>query len=530
MGIMIRASSLIALLLVLAACGDGEPDAGSAQAPEPDPAAARRTLALAEQELEVAGLLLALAAEHRPADADLVDVRVVDPAAETVGEPACVRVREGRIAALVAECPPEPGVARVDGGGAFLTPGLADMHVHQLESAAIPLLNVAHGVTTVRDMDGFPWLLEWRRQAAAGEMFAPSMFVTGRILNAVSYGWYTRVVETPEEVRRAVREQAADGYDAIKIHNVLPMPLFDAAATEARAVGLDLVGHIPHGIPVAHAVASGMWTFEHFKGYIDDRTLQISDEDWLAATRGAAAWHCPTLYAERMWLRGAAMEAWFASPEARWVPELRRRQWREDNGEPVEEPHRGLGERKRRVLTDLLTVTDRFLAGTDSGGGYPFMVPGAALHAELAALQDAGLTPPAALRAATTNAAAGLRREGEMGAVVPGARADLLLVAENPLDDVAKLRAIEGVVLRGAWLDRAALDDMLERLASIQARVPAVAREGALDQAWVDAFLADVDALRRAGYVFPSHHLRDAATALATLGYGEAAERLRPAA
>lgn len=524
---MTRAHRPIAVLVLglsLASCGGGDADPGSADAP--DAAAARRTLALAAQELDVVQLLLALNAEHRPADADLVDVRVVDPAAETVVEPACVRVRDGRIAGLAAACPPQAGIARVDGGGAFLVPGLTDMHVHQLESAAIPLLNVAHGVTTVRDMDGFPWMLEWRRQAAAGEMFAPSMVVTGRILNAVSYGWYTRVVETPDEVRRAVREQAAAGYDAIKIHNVLPLPLFDAAASEARAVGLDLVGHIPHEIPVAHAVASGMWTFEHLKGYIDDRTLQISDEDWLAATRGAEVWNCPTLYAERMWLRGEARTAWFESPEARWVPALRRRQWREENSEPVQEPHRSLGERKRRVLRDLLTVTDRFLAGTDSGGGYPFMVPGAALHAELTALQDAGLTPAAALRSATTNAAAALRWEGQMGTVAPGARADLLLVADDPLLDVANLRRIEGVMLRGAWLDREALDDMLERLARIQARVPAVAEEGKLDPSWVGAFLASVEELHQAGYVFPSHHLRETASALDALGYGDSAELL----
>jgi hypothetical protein len=50
--------------------------------------------------------------------------------------------------------------------------------------------------------------------------------------------------------------------------------------------------------------------------------------------------------------------------------------------------------------------------------------------------------------------------------IEPGLRADLLLLSENPLEDVAATRAIEGVMLRGRWLDRAALDALLAELES----------------------------------------------------------------
>lgn len=514
------------LVLVLpSACEHLDPYIGStgSTAP-PDSAEARRTLALAEQELEVAELLLALGFEHLPSDADLVNVRVVDPEAETVAPPGCVRIRRGRITALEDTCPEAPGVERIDGGGRYLVPGLADMHVHQLETVAIPLLNVVHGVTTVRDMDGFPWMLKWR-QVAEGALLAPNIYVTGRILNGVSFGWYTRVVENEEEARRAVREQAADGYDAIKIHNALPLPLFDAVIDEAGKVGLDVVGHVPKEVSVAHAIESGTWTLEHLTGYLDDRTLGISEEDWLTPSRGADVWHCPTLYSDRMWLHGEAVETWMASPEAAWVPLLRRQRWQQESVAPAG-PSVGLPERKRTILRRLLRVTDRVIAGTDSGGGYPFLVPGAGLHDELANLQEVGLSPAAALRAATTDAARALRWEGEVGMIAPGVRADLVLVRDDPLDDVANLRRIEGVMLHGVWLDRAALDDALARLEEIQARRPAVVETGGLDEAWVDGFLASVEEVRRAGYVVPDHHLRDAAAALEATGYDAAARWL----
>ena len=530
--------SLLVLLVLLSACA-GPPvespesevaTAGSSSPALPDipeDAAYRRTLALAEQELEVVRLLLDLNAAHRPVDADLLNVRVVDPAAGTASEPTCVSVRGGRIAAVGTDCPPNPGIQQIDGAGRYLVPGLADMHVHQLESAMVPLLNVLFGVTTVRDMDGFPWLLEWREKAAGDQLFAPSMYVTGRILNFVPYGWYTREVKTPEEGRVAVREQAAAGYDAIKIHNVLPLPIFDAVLDEARRMGLDVVGHVPHEISVEHAIESGMWTMEHFKGYVDDRSLQISDEDWVTPTRGAEAWNCPTLYTERERLRGAARDAWFESAEARWVPVLRRDAWRRGSEEPVGEPHAGLAARQRQVLERLLPITDRFLAGTDSGGGYPFMVSGPALHDELANFQDAGMSPPLALRTATTHAAAALRWEGESGVIAPGARADLLLVADNPLDDVRHLRAIEGVMLRGAWIDGVERSEILDRLAAIQARVPAVAGDAAvLDDDWAERLVAEVEALRADGYTHPVHLLEEWAAALEEAGFGEEAERL----
>jgi imidazolonepropionase-like amidohydrolase len=101
------------------------------------------------------------------------------------------------------------------------------------------------------------------------------------------------------------------------------------------------------------------------------------------------------------------------------------------------------------------------LAGTDSGEDS--VIPGAALHDELALLVEAGLTPAAALRAATINAARYFNLERTHGTIERGKTADLVLLDANPLTDIRNTKRIRSVVVRGTLLDRKRLDRMLVR-------------------------------------------------------------------
>jgi predicted amidohydrolase YtcJ len=90
------------------------------------------------------------------------------------------------------------------------------------------------------------------------------------------------------------------------------------------------------------------------------------------------------------------------------------------------------------------------------------------LHRELELLVAAGLPPAAALRAATIVPATMMGRADRIGAVAAGQAADLVLLRADPLADVANTRAIEGVVLRGAWLPRARLDEAMARVQALR--------------------------------------------------------------
>jgi len=81
-------------------------------------------------------------------------------------------------------------------------------------------------------------------------------------------------------------------------------------------------------------------------------------------------------------------------------------------------------------------------------------MPGFSIHEELANFVAAGLSPYEALKAATADAADFMGVPGEFGTIKPGARADLVLLAANPLEDIKNSKRIVGVMLSGRWLPR----------------------------------------------------------------------------
>ena len=93
----------------------------------------------------------------------------------------------------------------------------------------------------------------------------------------------------------------------------------------------------------------------------------------------------------------------------------------------------------------------------------PQCYPGFGLHDELALLVAAGLTPMAALQAATRNAADFMGQLDRRGTIEVGKTADLILLDKDPLADIHNTRLIAAVVLRGKLYQRAALDAMLEK-------------------------------------------------------------------
>jgi hypothetical protein len=105
------------------------------------------------------------------------------------------------------------------------------------------------------------------------------------------------------------------------------------------------------------------------------------------------------------------------------------------------------------------------LAGTDAFG-VGLIPPGRSLHVELAILVEAGLSPYEALQAATVEPARFLGREQEFGQVAVGQRADLVLLASNPLVDIAAVREIQAVMLRGHWLEAEQIEFMIVQAAA----------------------------------------------------------------
>jgi hypothetical protein len=411
-----------------------------------------------------------------------------------------VVIRGDRIVAVApsGELPVPAGVTAIDGAGKWVMPGLADMHVHVFGDDQLAML-VAAGVTTVRNMYGSEQHLAWRGQIARGELLGPTIVTAGPLIDGDPPIWPgSTVLVDPADADKVVTDQKAAGYDFLKPYSRLSRPAYEALAAAGKRHGMLLEGHVPDAVGLDGVLAAGQRTIEHLDGYLvaqvpdgvtlpDDRraklhaTLAHLDRSRLAGavarTVAAGTWNCPTLI---VYERFGALDdlpalrrrvAWLDKlPSAlvdAWDPkqDFRLRSYTADDFAAI----RAANAERVRVLAALAAAGAPILVGTDTGN--PFVVPGAALHDEIELMIAAGLSRPRVLRAATADAARFLGAPREAGVVEVGARADLLVVASDPL--TAQLPAVpDGVVLRGRWLPRAELEAKLADIAKRAAAPP----------------------------------------------------------
>ena len=423
-----------------------------------------------------------------------VNVNLVSMLADRVIPDQTVLVEGDRITAVGPRGEVHvPSDARViQGSGRYLVPALADMHVHleYFEDPVILRQLVAQGITLVRNMDGRPYILDWRDRTASGVLLGPRIVTAGPILDGdpplrddnIALG-------SAEAARDAVRRQGNAGYDFVKVYTNLGRDAYYAVIDEARARRLPVAGHVPRGLGAQEVMTAGQGSIEHLDGY--DELVEADDSPYhgrwhwsklylampfdavraeaaARATAAAGTWNVPTLIVNEKLAPLSTVRLWLEDPVLAYVPADVRAAWAPEGRDPyqlatverMEAEDWALlakGRSNRLAVVRALNQAGAgLLAGSDTPN--PFVVPGVALHEELVLMQEAGLTPYEALSTATRNGAAFLGETDEWGIVAPGARADLLLLAANPLEDVANTRRIEGIVLRGRWLPQHVLE------------------------------------------------------------------------
>lgn len=422
-------------------------------------------------------------ADATRAELALTNVSVVDVATGSTRRGLTVLIGGGRILEVTDAGAAVPeGTEVFDGSDAFVIPGLWDMHVHLslARESALPVL-LANGVTGVRDLGSDLVEIDaWRAEIAAGVRAGPRIVRAGPMLNGESFNEYQIPTESPEQARGIVRTLARVGVDFVKVHRRVPRDDYFAIVEEARARGLPVVGHIPMTVTPAEASDAGQ-LIEHTEtlfegtfggGALSPIELPDSIRAFRAPSGGAAALFArfvrngtpvtPMLGAWRYLAEHPDTTA-LAEPDIRYVAHTLREAARESpliTAEQVPVVQRLHGEYREtvRLMNDAGVM---LLAGTDLASAW--QIPGYSLHDELAALIDAGVSSAGALRAATLNPARILGRDDEFGSVEPGKIADIVLLAADPIDDIAATRRIVAVVSRGRLLRRGDLDDLLRR-------------------------------------------------------------------
>lgn len=377
--------------------------------------------------------------------------------------------------------------------GRYLMPGLWDMHSHPESRDDLDLMLV-NGVLGTRIMYGQPGHLAMRAEIELGQRPGPRLLIAGPIIEApppeelaVVIDRGKRYVFTPEEARAEARRQKAAGFDYLKVYNSLPLPTYDALVEEGERLGLEVIGHVPVEVGIAHALKKGQRSIEHLRGSIQvlvdpdspaqpgldlrSRTLAWNhiDESRVAAlvrrTARSGAYHCPTLIARLFFSPTADVEAYLSRPEARFITPRFRNMLENRNRnflsnfteEDFEAGARGFA-KQDRLMVALHDGGVPLLAGSDQR---PW---GFSLHSELELMVEAGLSPIEVLRAAVINPVTFAGLQDRMGFVGEGAIADLIVLRADPLQQIENTKTIQAVISRGDWLGRAELDRILARL------------------------------------------------------------------
>lgn len=353
----------------------------------------------------------------------------------------------------------------IDCDGKTLMPGLIDAHTHliyrnfsdamsielnkSLEEATIDALLTArelinYGVTTVREVGTRGNISVIVRDAIKrGEFPGPEVYASSRIISTeggladfhpthmynqypVEYGLGELILGV-DEARRAVRKMLKDGVDWIKVEcsgtganplcpaerNTLSYEEVTAVVEEARQNGVYVACHAESNASVKKASKAGVRTIEHGI-YLDEEAIELMlmKNIYLVPTLG-------------MYWAFVKNGAQVGIPDA------------------VIEGHKRTHEHHVRSIHMAMEAGVPIVAGSDAGMAH---FPQGGVREEIESFVQIGMDKMEAVKTATSNAARCLNIEDKVGSLEEGKQADILILNENPLDDISLIKKEENVM------------------------------------------------------------------------------------
>ncbi|MDN3638704.1 amidohydrolase family protein [Simiduia curdlanivorans] len=379
-------------------------------------------------------------------------------------------IRAGRITAIQpAGAAADPALTVIDGAGRYVTPGLTDMHVHLYDRKDL-LLNLAYGVTSVRNLRGLPMHLRWRQELRQQQWLGANLYTASPVLDGPRYAHaLQQVVRSPDHGRALVKRYKAMGYDLIKAYGYLPDDILQAVLAEAKASNIPVAKHGPFqfsDLPVQ--ALAGLQSLEHvediFQGPLNYQFDQALLRTAIEQLRQIDPVITPTLatfnqLTEISDKKLAYVETLPLARFNRFFRELNElyviNRWLDAKREQAD-----WNIKERDFLFTIVRELDsagiRLLVGSDAGTLY--LTAGLATHEEMQLLQQAGLSPARVIQAATINAARAMGIDANNGSIAVGKIADLVLSSHSPLEDVTGLQTPSAVIKQGHWLAEADLE------------------------------------------------------------------------
>ena len=401
----------------------------------------------------------------------------------------------------------------IDGSNKYLIPGLWDSHVHfyfdrQL-ALYMPELFLSTGITSVRDTGGeFHYLDSIRQNALSNPKTHPRVKIAGPLIDG-KFNVYNGSVLPELSIRtRNVSESiveteklVAKGVDFLKAYEMLSPEQFEAIAAIAKRENLRLAGHVPLSMEITHAISLGLNSLEHIKNLeleavrnsdslLQERRKMLENKlllsgrelrgnihqsqkqfavDHIAADvyqkildtiKKYGSYQVPTLSIYKVPIYKIFREPfWRKSFEL--LPESTREQWKKnvkESNDIINPSQKKFSDWIQKTTGAMAKAKIPLMAGTDTPLGY--LTPGFSLHYELELMVESGMSELEAITAATLQPAKYFRMQDSLGLIKKDYIADLILLNQNPLEDIANTKDIFAVIKDGNFIDKYSLDQI----------------------------------------------------------------------
>jgi len=358
----------------------------------------------------------------------------------------------------------------IDAKGRYLLPGLIDAHVHLFFPSLVPkepigdktayatvvaLKNLKSllqsGVTTARDV--FSGYVNVALKTAINRNLfkGPRLYVAGKgICMTGGHGtemrnpYGTNVIQADGEVeiRKAIRKEIDSGADLIKIltSNSPKYPQYtqeelNIAVEEAHRFGKRVACHAGNSVTTRMASIAGVDSIEHGID-IDEKTAEIMEEKDITLV--------PTL-----WLFHIVKET--TEERINKYKKINEYELHQENFERTLKRYKKSLVEIHKTMEIINKYNINIAAGTDNIRWY---IPFAMLYKEIYYLTQYGLSNMEAIVAATKGGAKVIGVEEQIGTIEPGKFADLIMVDNNPLEDIKALKDVNWVMKDGEIIER----------------------------------------------------------------------------
>ena len=434
---------------------------------------------------------------HTSQDILITNISIIDVVEGAVLNNRNVIIDSGRITRITTKKLPLKNFdLKIDGTGKYLMPGLAEMHAHipppttsrdRIEETLF--LYLSNGITTIRGMLGHAMHLELREQAKQGALLSPRIYVSSPSFNGNS-------VKTKEEAIKKVTQYQKDGYDFLKIHPGIKRAVFDQIIETANHVNIPYAGHVPVEVGIHHALKSNYASIDHVDGFLEGLVPESANvkaeengffgyaftpladttkiKELVRLAKEHEVWIVPTQSLFERWFAPISAMELLNQPEMKYMPRSTLESWRKTKLSYMQDESFNENQWlkfdtiRKQLIKRLQKDGHGILLGSDAP--QLFNVPGFSIQHEVKGMQSAGLTPLEIITSGTINPAKYFNAMDEFGQVKEGLSADLVILNDNPLENLSALQKINGVFLKGQWISKETIDKKLKTIAENAAK------------------------------------------------------------